>query len=134
MRKDGAPPVNPVGKIFLCFETKPFLATLLAVTLVMLVWNLQPYYENLIAATSRCSAATESLPIKSTTLAGVTPLAEKKLVSSPLQTPTSAPSKPTATPPHFLSKWVPIAAAPTHLRWWVSPQNPFTSSAAMVQM
>ncbi|KAL0361946.1 UNVERIFIED_CONTAM: Galactan beta-1,4-galactosyltransferase GALS1 [Sesamum radiatum] len=54
--------------------------------LVMVVWNLQPYYENLISATSRCSAATsatESLPIKSATLGGVTPLAEKKLVSSP---------------------------------------------------
>ncbi|EYU41216.1 hypothetical protein ABFS82_03G002100 [Erythranthe guttata] len=89
MRKDGAPPtaaVNPVAKIFLCFETKSFLVTLLALTLVTLVWNLQPYYQTILSATSRCSAV-ESLPIKSASSivggGGVAPLTEKKLVSSP---------------------------------------------------
>ncbi|KAL6317408.1 hypothetical protein AAG906_030161 [Vitis piasezkii] len=60
MRKDASPatvPGNSVGKLFLCFETKPLVATLLALTLVMVIWNLQPYYENLISTTSRCSAA-----------------------------------------------------------------------------
>lgn len=95
MRKDGAPPtvaVNPVGKIFLCFETKSFLATLLGLTLVMVVWNLQPYYENILSSTSRCSVAaastsssTESLPIKSTAIGDVTPLAEKKPESLPIK-------------------------------------------------
>ncbi|KAL8514482.1 hypothetical protein ACS0TY_013552 [Phlomoides rotata] len=84
MRKDGAPPppaVSPVGKLFLCFETKSFLATLLGLTFVTVVWNLQPYYENILS-TSRCSAA-ESLAIKSSTIGDVAPLAEKKLVSPP---------------------------------------------------
>ncbi|KAL2529793.1 hypothetical protein Fot_22394 [Forsythia ovata] len=88
MRKDGTPASvsgHPVGKMVLCFETKPLVATLLALTLVMVIWNLQPYYENLISATNRCSAstsgATESLPIRSGNVgAGLTPLAEKKLV------------------------------------------------------
>ncbi|KAL2495358.1 hypothetical protein Fot_39115 [Forsythia ovata] len=88
MRKDGTPASvsgHPVEKMFLCFETKPLVATLLALTLVMVIWNLQPYYENLISATNRCSAstsgATESLPIRSENVgAGLTPLAEKNLV------------------------------------------------------
>lgn len=60
MRKDAPPatvPGNSVGKFFLCFETRPLVATLLALTLVMVIWNLQPYYENLISTSSRCSAA-----------------------------------------------------------------------------
>ncbi|KAL9251709.1 Galactan beta-1,4-galactosyltransferase GALS1-like protein [Drosera capensis] len=44
-----------VGKMSVCFETKPVVATLLAVTLVMAIWNLQPYYENLISTSCRCS-------------------------------------------------------------------------------
>lgn len=84
MRKDGAPPTAAVAaKIFLCFETKSVLVTLLALTLVMVVWNLQPYYENILSTTSRCSssAAADSSPIKS---ADVSPtLVEKKLVSPP---------------------------------------------------
>lgn len=99
MRKDGAPPsAAAVGKLFLCFETKPFLATLLALTLLMLVWNLQPYYENLLSAASRCSAptaavalsnTTESLPIKSalppTNISAV--VSDKKLVVAPRADP-----------------------------------------------
>ncbi|KAL6493322.1 Galactan beta-1,4-galactosyltransferase gals1 [Orobanche gracilis] len=88
MRKDGAPPaptaLSPVGKIFLCFETKSFLALLLSLTLVTAVWNLQPYYENILSApTSRCSTASAvSTPVQSTSIADVTPLAEKKLVTT----------------------------------------------------
>ncbi|KAL3618417.1 Galactan beta-1,4-galactosyltransferase gals1 [Castilleja foliolosa] len=82
MKKDGAPPfsatpLNPVGKIFLCFESKSFLALLLSLTLVTVVWNLQPYYENILSATSSCSAAV--LPIKSTAISEPT---ENKLVST----------------------------------------------------
>lgn len=89
MRKDGTPPpiaaVNPVTKIFLCFETKSFLATLFSLTLVVVVWNLQPYYDNILS-TSSCSsapsAAATSLPIKSAAIpSGVAPLSEKKLSS-----------------------------------------------------
>ncbi|KAF8409852.1 hypothetical protein HHK36_002370 [Tetracentron sinense] len=60
MRKGGAAAAvtgNPSGKISLCFETKPLVATLIAVTLVMAIWNLQPYYENLLSSTRPCSAA-----------------------------------------------------------------------------
>lgn len=89
MKKDGAPPplaaVNPVSKIFLCFETKSFLATLLGLTLVVVVWNLQPYYDNILS-TTRCSAAavdvsTASLAIKSNEVPS--PLLEKKKLVSP---------------------------------------------------
>ncbi|GMH20827.1 hypothetical protein Nepgr_022669 [Nepenthes gracilis] len=56
MRKE-APPSAAVGKIFLCFETKPLVATVLAITLVMVIWNLQPYYENLLSSTCRRSSS-----------------------------------------------------------------------------
>lgn len=60
MRKE-SPPFSSVsggtvGKLSLCFETKPLVATLLALTLVMLIWNLPPYYQNLISTTRPCSA------------------------------------------------------------------------------
>ncbi|XP_057537687.1 galactan beta-1,4-galactosyltransferase GALS1 [Amaranthus tricolor] len=64
MKKEAGLPVtggvigNPVGKFFLCFETKPFLATLLTLTLVMLVWNLQPYYDHLLSLSSSCHCST----------------------------------------------------------------------------
>ncbi|XP_051139847.1 galactan beta-1,4-galactosyltransferase GALS1 [Andrographis paniculata] len=103
MRKDGAPPpaVNPAGKLSLCFETKPFVASLLALTLLLLVWNLQPYYENLLSATARCSAAPSAtssaeplpLPVKSaipssssnssSNISSGSSFAEKKLVTPP---------------------------------------------------
>ncbi|CAI9777115.1 unnamed protein product [Fraxinus pennsylvanica] len=93
MRKDGTPAAvsgSPVGKMFLCFETKPVVATLLALTLVMVIWNLQPYYENLISTTNRCSVTTsgasESLPIRPGSVGfggSVKALAEKKVKPSP---------------------------------------------------
>ncbi|XAR61490.1 hypothetical protein NMG60_11015932 [Bertholletia excelsa] len=84
MRKDGASPAvsgNNVGnKVFLCFETKPFVAALLALLLVMVIWNFQPFYDNTLSSTTRCSAslsspppsppaASSSLPITATSLA-----------------------------------------------------------------
>ncbi|CAA0806968.1 Domain of unknown function (DUF23 [Striga hermonthica] len=82
MRKDGAAPppaaLNPVGKLFLCFETKSFLALLLSLTLVAVVWNLQPYYQNIFLSTTAAAApctSAESLPLRSAA-------AENKLVSS----------------------------------------------------
>ncbi|CAA0824384.1 Domain of unknown function (DUF23 [Striga hermonthica] len=96
MRKEGAPPpstLNPVGKLFLCFETKTFLTVLFSLTLVAVVWNLQPYYETVFLSstatattTPPCSssvpAATESLPVRS---ADVNPLAEEKLTETKIR-------------------------------------------------
>ncbi|XP_023525128.1 galactan beta-1,4-galactosyltransferase GALS1 [Cucurbita pepo subsp. pepo] len=64
MRKDGpATSIGDaqVGKLFTCFETKPLVATCLALTLVMFLWNLPPYYQNLLFTTARsCSAPTNT--------------------------------------------------------------------------
>ncbi|XP_030444297.1 galactan beta-1,4-galactosyltransferase GALS1 [Syzygium oleosum] len=60
MRKDGSPASaagTAASKLFSCFETKPLVATLLALTLVMLLWNLPPYYQNLLSTTTAASAA-----------------------------------------------------------------------------
>ncbi|XP_042506879.1 galactan beta-1,4-galactosyltransferase GALS1-like isoform X1 [Macadamia integrifolia] len=60
MRKEGQQVSvvgNTAGKISVCFETKPLVATLVAVTLVMVIWNLQPYYDNLLSTARRCSSA-----------------------------------------------------------------------------
>ncbi|XP_010539085.1 PREDICTED: galactan beta-1,4-galactosyltransferase GALS1-like [Tarenaya hassleriana] len=61
MRKEATPPVSTsssaVGRFLVCFETKPLIAALLALTLVMLVWNLPPYYSSLISTARPCSAA-----------------------------------------------------------------------------
>ncbi|XP_059636487.1 galactan beta-1,4-galactosyltransferase GALS1 [Cornus florida] len=88
MRKDGSPATasgNPVGKLFLCFENKPLVATLLAVTLVMVIWNLQPYYDNILSSTSRCAAATTTVVLNATAATSLpitaTALAEKKLLT-----------------------------------------------------
>ncbi|KAK6939140.1 Glycosyltransferase family 92 [Dillenia turbinata] len=94
MRKDGSPvtvPGSNVGKMFVCFETKPLVATLVALTLVMVIWNLQPYYENLLAATRPCSATHTSAPTTTTILATTQAslpytaprLSEKKLSTQP---------------------------------------------------
>ncbi|KAF9602864.1 hypothetical protein IFM89_031810 [Coptis chinensis] len=66
MRKDSPPPPIPptttttttttTTKLTSCFETKPLFATLLAITLVMLIWNIQPYYDNLLSTTRPCTA------------------------------------------------------------------------------
>ncbi|XP_073276827.1 galactan beta-1,4-galactosyltransferase GALS1-like [Primulina huaijiensis] len=83
MRKDGTPPSAtsyPIGKLFLCFETKPLLATFLALTLVLLLLNLQPYYENLLSPPARCSVTQPSMPIRST---ATVPLGNKKLMRAP---------------------------------------------------
>ncbi|CAK9178266.1 unnamed protein product [Ilex paraguariensis] len=84
MRKDGSPVTvsgNAVGKVFLCFETKPLVATLLALALVMFIWNLQPYYENILSTTTRCSVPTSSASGGSSLPFTATPLAEQKLVT-----------------------------------------------------
>lgn len=100
MRKD-CPPLTSVtggtvGKLSLCFETKPLVATLLALTLVMLLWNLPPYYQNLLSTTRPCSAPptttttsliasnASSLPITSRT--STTSVSEQKY-STPVTDP-----------------------------------------------
>ncbi|KAK4484018.1 hypothetical protein RD792_011231 [Penstemon davidsonii] len=81
MKKEVPPPppatANPVGKLVICLESKPVLTTLLALTLVTLIWNLQPYYENLYLT---YTTTTQSLPIKSAPDT-IPSLSEKKLVT-----------------------------------------------------
>ncbi|XP_052202493.1 galactan beta-1,4-galactosyltransferase GALS1 [Diospyros lotus] len=75
IRKDGPPPQlpqlslsgSPLSRIFLCFQVKPLAATLLALTLVMLIWNLQPYYDSLFFPTSPPPPPSSSLPLTAIT-------------------------------------------------------------------
>ncbi|KAG6434897.1 hypothetical protein SASPL_106541 [Salvia splendens] len=87
MKKGGAPTpsaastavANPVAKIFLCFETKSFLATFLGLTLVVIVWNLQPYYDNILPTTRCAATATAVSPPAST---NTSPISAQKLVAT----------------------------------------------------
>ena len=95
MRKESPPPSVPGGKLFSFFETKTLVATLLALTLVMLMWNLPPYYQNLLSTTRvSCSAATTTTTLTTTTPNvslsnfSTTPVAEQKYSTS---TSTSTP-------------------------------------------
>uniref|UniRef100_A0A1J3G5V7 Glycosyltransferase family 92 protein n=1 Tax=Noccaea caerulescens TaxID=107243 RepID=A0A1J3G5V7_NOCCA len=59
MRKEILPPVSTTTVRFLvCFEKKPLVATLVALSLVMIIWNLPPYYHSLISTSRPCSAVT----------------------------------------------------------------------------
>ncbi|PON73256.1 Glycosyltransferase [Trema orientale] len=61
MRKDAPTSSAPVVS---CFETKPILLTLLSLTLVMLMWNLPPYYQNHFSTTlSAATNASSSNPV-----------------------------------------------------------------------
>ncbi|KAF3944004.1 hypothetical protein ACB098_01G085500 [Castanea mollissima] len=88
MRKESPPPSVPGGKLFSFFETKTLVATLLALTLVMLMWNLPPYYQNLLSTTRvSCSATTTTTlaataPNVSLTNFSTTPVAEQKYSAS----------------------------------------------------
>ncbi|XP_050376118.1 galactan beta-1,4-galactosyltransferase GALS1 [Argentina anserina] len=85
----GSPPLSKL--VSSCFEKKPLFLTLLALTFVMLVWNLPPYYQTLLSSSS-CSAApstaaaaassniTTSLPI---TASSSMPLKQQKLSKQP---------------------------------------------------
>jgi hypothetical protein len=65
MRKDGPPP--SVAKMLSCFETKTLVVTFLALGLVMLMWNLPPYYQNLLSTgRSSCSAASSAAALSIT--------------------------------------------------------------------
>ncbi|CAF2122654.1 unnamed protein product [Brassica napus] len=54
MRKEILPPVSTTT---VCLENKPLVATLLALSLVMIIWNLPPYYHDLISTAPPCSAS-----------------------------------------------------------------------------
>ncbi|KFK31016.1 hypothetical protein AALP_AA6G057400 [Arabis alpina] len=64
MRKEILPPVSTTTtttttvKFLVCLERKPLIATLLALSLVMIFWNLPPYYHSLISTARPCSSAT----------------------------------------------------------------------------
>ncbi|KAK9715671.1 hypothetical protein RND81_06G181400 [Saponaria officinalis] len=85
MKKDGTPvtgitttstttTVSSVTKFFLCFETKPLLTTVFALSLLMFFWTFPPYYHHLLPP-----------PPPSATAATTTALSPPCL-SSPLQT------------------------------------------------
>ncbi|KAB5557827.1 hypothetical protein DKX38_008736 [Salix brachista] len=87
MRKDCQPPSSgaTVSKLPACFETKPLVATLLALTLVMLLWNLPPYYQNLLSTTTRpsCSAPEATVSLSNTSSSFTrTSLSDQKYLSS----------------------------------------------------
>ncbi|KAL0016702.1 hypothetical protein SO802_003771 [Lithocarpus litseifolius] len=98
MRKESPPPSVPGGKLFSFFETKTLVATLLALTLVMLMWNLPPYYQNLLSTTRvSCSATTTTLtattPNVSLTNFSTTPVAEQKYSTSTSTPKSNDPNK-----------------------------------------
>uniref|UniRef100_A0A6N2LFR8 Glycosyltransferase family 92 protein n=1 Tax=Salix viminalis TaxID=40686 RepID=A0A6N2LFR8_SALVM len=87
MRKDCQPPSSgaTVSKLPACFETKPLGPTLLALTLVMLLWNLPPYYQNLLSTTTRpsCSAPEATVSLSNTSSSFTrTSLSDQKYLSS----------------------------------------------------
>ncbi|GKV33341.1 hypothetical protein SLEP1_g41864 [Rubroshorea leprosula] len=102
MRKEPPPTSSPsstVAKLFVCFETKPLVATLLALTLLLLIWNLPPYYQNLLSTTLPCSA--------------------------PSDTPTTTPASATATTTLLASATnasVPYTAAPVAEKKFAAPK------------
>ncbi|KAK7849931.1 galactan beta-1,4-galactosyltransferase GALS1-like [Quercus suber] len=99
MRKESPPPSVPGGKFFSFFESKTLVATLLALTLVMLMWNLPPYYQNLLSTTRvSCSATTTTTltpttPNVSLTNFSTTPLAEQKYSTSTSTPKSNDPNK-----------------------------------------
>ncbi|XP_050268046.1 galactan beta-1,4-galactosyltransferase GALS1 [Quercus robur] len=101
MRKESPPPSVPGGKLFSFFETKTLVATLLALTLVMLMWNLPPYYQNLLSTTRvSCSATTTTTttltattPNVSLTNFSTTPVAEQKYSTSTSTPKSNDPNK-----------------------------------------
>ncbi|KMS96194.1 hypothetical protein BVRB_001040 [Beta vulgaris subsp. vulgaris] len=73
MKKEGLPVTGgvtgkPIGKLLLCFETKPFLATLITFSLVLLVWNLQPYYDQLLSLSISSSCHCHVTPLLNSTI------------------------------------------------------------------
>ncbi|ESQ51954.1 hypothetical protein EUTSA_v10016550mg [Eutrema salsugineum] len=68
MRKDVSPPVSTTTVRFLVgFEKKPLIATLLALSLVMIIWNLPPYYHSLISTARPCSVSPVAVTTTTTT-------------------------------------------------------------------
>ncbi|XP_057975618.1 galactan beta-1,4-galactosyltransferase GALS1 [Malania oleifera] len=106
MRKEAAPPtaaattVTTVAKLSHFFEAKPLAATLLSLTLLMLIWNLQPFYENLLsstAATAPCCSSTISTLNNTATAAdapaAAAPASDIKYMSSKTAIPNADPNK-----------------------------------------
>ncbi|KAJ4849142.1 Galactan beta-1,4-galactosyltransferase gals1 [Turnera subulata] len=98
MRKDSCPPASsvPGGGTHLaklpgqCLETKPLLLTFAALTLVMLLWNLPPYYQNLLSTSPRPCSATIAAPL----VTNISSFVATSLSSSSNQTvPPSDPNK-----------------------------------------
>lgn len=88
MRKEVLPPVLSTTTV--CFEKKPIIATLLALSLVMIVWNLPPYYHNLISTARPCSAVTTTT---TTTLLSSSNFTSAENFTTSLSTTTAAASQ-----------------------------------------
>lgn len=96
MRKEGVPgPLsgNVVGKILLFAESKPVIATLLAFSVVMIVWNLQLYHDNLLSSSScHCSTTTSARTTAGFRNSSTTPLVSFS-AAGPSRTTRPAPNK-----------------------------------------
>ncbi|TYI03645.1 hypothetical protein ES332_A11G354400v1 [Gossypium tomentosum] len=106
MRKEAAPSSVPsaaagtttLGKLFICFETKTLVTTLLALTLVTFLWNLPPYYQNLLSTTRPCSAPITSVSVTASAASVAASLISTN-VSMPYKPNPVAKKYNTATPP-----------------------------------
>lgn len=90
MRKESPPssvPVGPVAKLFgSCLERKPLVLTLLALTFVMLIWNLPPYYQSLLSTTTRSSsstALTANASLRAVSSSSIKPAVTEQKLSTP---------------------------------------------------
>ncbi|KAL5713721.1 Galactan beta-1 [Ranunculus cassubicifolius] len=79
-KKVSSPPPQPPipSKISVCFETKPIFAIILALTLVMFIWNIQPYYDSLLSS-RLCTVP----PLKPLPLSTAYQLTSSKLAQKP---------------------------------------------------
>lgn len=111
MRKDGggaaAAPGSPPLPFPTCLDLKPFIATLVLLTLVMAVWQLHPY-ESLLSSRSAAAAAAATCPnitaTTTTTTTNVGPTTvttvPKQVLSSNLATSAAALPAPIKAPPN----------------------------------
>lgn len=89
MRKEGPP-----SSLSFC-ETKPLLLTLLALTLVMLMWNLPPYYQNLLSTTTNLSCSATSVNASTPPLSAAAAAQSQKLSTTTPPSQTQSYTKPT---------------------------------------
>ncbi|XP_077216304.1 glycosyltransferase family protein (DUF23) [Tasmannia lanceolata] len=100
MRKEGVPTVSLSNG---CFEMKPFVVTLLILTLVMVVWQLPPPTETLSASIHRPPEKKLSTPKTQQNPPQIQPKPQQdppQIQPKPQQNPTKIQPKPTKTDPN----------------------------------